>query len=218
MSLEILRNQYYSEIQKAFEASKEFILNQLYMHFAYWISYEEKVEITHDYDPEYDCSGSARHLYEKFNLNDYKTVEDFCENEYTGGSTASFESGCGLYWDTYSHEVHNILSEHSGNIINNISQMFYNNHCDQISQLLITDNEFVKYSKEYKINFKCLTNVELQYFQDTFEDVWDEAIDYECDFNEIFYKTDAKAAYKEGLNRAVLKKKEEENRSEASCN
>jgi len=70
----------------------------------------EKIEITHDYDPPYDSSGQARHTYNKYKVEDYKIFSDFLE-EYNGISEATYTSSCGLYWKTYKDEIEQILRE-----------------------------------------------------------------------------------------------------------
>lgn len=70
----------------------------------------EKVKITHDYDPPYDHSGSKEYTNEKYKVEDYKIFEDFL-NEYNGVSRPSYMSGCGLFWDTYENEIEEFFRE-----------------------------------------------------------------------------------------------------------
>lgn len=75
-----------------------------------------KYKITHEFDPEWDCSGKLILCEEKsnFNIEDYGTVWEFFE-EYTGNSEPTFISGFGMhhetYDDVYSHWVEKELED-----------------------------------------------------------------------------------------------------------
>lgn len=61
-------------------------------------------------DCEYDSSGSINDTREAFAATDYETIKDFSE-EYNGKSTPSYESGCGIYYDTYDTELDNLIKD-----------------------------------------------------------------------------------------------------------
>ena len=71
-------------------------------------SYEE---MTHAGDPEWDCSGSLSRQYispEDYLVKvceEYPTLGSWAEQTYTGNSTATYMSGCGLNYETYSSEI-----------------------------------------------------------------------------------------------------------------
>jgi hypothetical protein len=73
--------------------------------FAYIILNNEKYIVDNSLDPTWDHSGRVVSADESFDLNDYETFGDFIENEYTGDSTASVNSGCGLYHTTYDESL-----------------------------------------------------------------------------------------------------------------
>lgn len=79
--------------------------------FAYIILNNEKYIVDHSLDPTWDHSGRLLRAEESFDLNDYVTFGDFIETEYTGDSTASFTSGCGLYHTTYDEPLEYLTNE-----------------------------------------------------------------------------------------------------------
>ena len=86
------------------QKDKEAIVDKAYRKIIKNFYTQDKIEITHDYDPPFDCSGQAYRTHEYYRLMDYQTFEDFLE-EYNGASQASYMSGCGLFWRTYSDEI-----------------------------------------------------------------------------------------------------------------
>lgn len=78
--------------------------------FASAILYETKHEVDHSYDPSWDRSGNAFNTHEEFNVGDYDTFEDFLR-ECNGNTTASFESGHGLFHDDYEDEFQQLIFE-----------------------------------------------------------------------------------------------------------
>lgn len=71
--------------------------------FATWVLNEKRHMLTHEYDPPWDSSGLTETMQVSSHrlLDLYDTLMSWLENEYTGQSTATFSSGCGLYWETY---------------------------------------------------------------------------------------------------------------------
>lgn len=66
---------------------------------------EKQVRIIHDFDPPWDQSGTAIRTSEPFDIESYTDLESFVETEYTGNSTPSFVSGCGLFHDSFADEL-----------------------------------------------------------------------------------------------------------------
>ena len=71
---------------------------------AEWLSYQmlfsTRMRVDHADDPPWDCSGRAVDTGKPYDPAAYPLLVDFLA-EYTGASTASFESGCGLWWNTH---------------------------------------------------------------------------------------------------------------------
>jgi len=81
--------------------------------FVRWVIGGESVEIRHDGDPRWDHSGQT-YRYRKdplVLLTRYHTLREWFETEYTGNSTASFESGKGLNWDTYDKDIESSIDD-----------------------------------------------------------------------------------------------------------
>lgn len=75
--------------------------------FARWVMDGVDRVFTHDYDPPWDHSGSLRSVITDSLtlLTRHASLSDWAENEYTGYSEATFESGIGLSWITYYEEI-----------------------------------------------------------------------------------------------------------------
>ena len=101
------------------QKDKEAIVDKAYRKIIKNFYTQDKVEITHDYDPAYDCSGQAYNTRKFYKLMDYEIFEDFLD-EYTGSSRASYMSGCGLFWRTYSNEVEDEIRDEHYNYCKNI--------------------------------------------------------------------------------------------------
>ena len=101
------------------QKDKEAIVDKAYRKIIKNFYTQDKVEIAHDYDPPYDCSGQAYNTHKSYKLMDYEIFEDFLD-EYTGSSRASYMSGCGLFWRTYSNEVEDEIRDEHYNYCKNI--------------------------------------------------------------------------------------------------
>ena len=77
---------------------------------AYTLLFETKHKISHSADPPWDHSGSAWDTGQPYKLADYESLGAFLE-EYTGESTATFESRRGLSWSTFSDELDAMATE-----------------------------------------------------------------------------------------------------------
>ena len=82
---------------------------------AVWISKifltETQTDITHDYDPPWDSSGTIYDTEKPFNADDYTNLFSFTENEFNGDSHPSFESGMGIFHDCYSDELNSLTDD-----------------------------------------------------------------------------------------------------------
>ncbi len=77
--------------------------------FARIINEKKRYDITFEQDPAWDHSGNL-FCCGNFDIKNYYTLENFVE-EYTGSSTPSYESGCGLYHNTYDFDFHDMIEE-----------------------------------------------------------------------------------------------------------
>ena len=79
--------------------------------FARWVLHGKTYDLKHDQDPSWDCSGRLIESFSDFStrLAKYKTLGEWMEDCYVGTSTASHQSGCGLYWDTFSEEIQDAI-------------------------------------------------------------------------------------------------------------
>jgi len=75
--------------------------------FANWVLDGKKREITHDYDPPWDGSGTVltRKMGEGALLYWYRTLGEWMEEELTGNQTATFLSGCGLAAENFERRI-----------------------------------------------------------------------------------------------------------------
>ena len=76
--------------------------------FTEWLLKGKLVEISHDYDPPWDSSGIKEQR--QINSDDYEeamqgTLAGWMDSCYSGNTTASYMSGCGLWHDTYYTEL-----------------------------------------------------------------------------------------------------------------
>jgi hypothetical protein len=78
--------------------------------FATTILYCKRYSESHRGDPSWDCSGSVP-IQGEFHLEDYAKLADFLP-EFTGNSTATYISGCGMAHDTYEESLKNLVVEH----------------------------------------------------------------------------------------------------------
>jgi hypothetical protein len=82
--------------------------------------------ISHDYDPPWDCSGTL--IKEKIGenctflylLKKYGTLGEWTKNTYTGATIATGVSGCGFNHETYEDEVMQIIEDTLYNVISDI--------------------------------------------------------------------------------------------------
>jgi hypothetical protein len=72
--------------------------------FVRWVLRGQWSEITHDADPSWDSSGMLRRTPADplVLLTRYDILMEWMDNTPSGHSTATYESGCGLHWETYS--------------------------------------------------------------------------------------------------------------------
>lgn len=61
-------------------------------------------EVSHDFDPSWDCSGHLFRTKEKLSISSTKTLEEISDM-YNGNTTASYLSGCGLFHDRFIQDV-----------------------------------------------------------------------------------------------------------------
>lgn len=75
--------------------------------FVRWVLDGTAIEIVHDNDPPWDCSGSARAyaVDPLMLLVRHTTLGAWMTEEYTGQSKASYESGMGLFWENYEDDL-----------------------------------------------------------------------------------------------------------------
>lgn len=82
---------------------------------AEWVAYiiieDIKLDVSHDWDPSWDFSGRLVEDEEGYNLDDYQSLYDFTDDSYNGGSRATYVSGHGLRYNTYSDELEEITDE-----------------------------------------------------------------------------------------------------------
>ena len=88
---------------------------------------------THDDDPPWDHSGSIRNKQADpmILLTRHTSLKDWAETEYTGNSTASYESGYGLYWDTFDKEITSLIEEKLYDLAREHSRPYLNVDDDQ---------------------------------------------------------------------------------------
>jgi hypothetical protein len=81
--------------------------------FVRWVLSGVRPEITHDYDPPWDHSGQVRkRRADPLTLRIlYSTLAEWLEEECTGQSRATYDSGYGLYWLTYGDELEEHIRE-----------------------------------------------------------------------------------------------------------
>jgi hypothetical protein len=77
------------------------------------ILYGSRRSLSHEGDPEWDCSGSlvAHPEGPEFSLKDYTKLGDFLD-EYTGESMPNLISGCGTHHLTYKDQVDSLFSDY----------------------------------------------------------------------------------------------------------
>ncbi len=137
----------------------------------------EKIEITHDYDPPYDSSGQVIHTNNKYKVEDYRLFSDFLE-EYNGVSEATFISGCGLYWQTYKGEIEQILREEN---YDNCRQIIAKELNTDIDSELVQDY-YDEYDNEIHDDFVFLVEYDLidlleEMKEDSFKNILSKYID-----------------------------------------
>lgn len=91
-----------------YEKEKNNIIEELNTEIAYMYLFNEKYELSHAFDPPWDCSGQVFLTGKKFMEKDYDTVYDFLQ-ELNGQQKASYVSGCGLYAETLENDVNEII-------------------------------------------------------------------------------------------------------------
>lgn len=85
-----------TNLKEMVSQKKEAFFQEIFDEATYLFMYEEKQTISHDFDPDWDCSGVVVDSSKKHKLDDYKTFEDFAEAVFTGETNATYVSGCGL--------------------------------------------------------------------------------------------------------------------------
>lgn len=103
------------EFKSKFQDNKNMLLNRIYEEIAYLIEYHEKYELSHDFDPPYDCSGHLVRTKTSYNVNDYKNVSEFLE-EYNDSQYATYTSGCGLMPVTHYENVESVIIDYTNEI------------------------------------------------------------------------------------------------------
>ncbi|KAB8127096.1 hypothetical protein F9U64_18555 [Gracilibacillus oryzae] len=82
---------------------------------AVWISKillaDTKNDITFEFDPQWDRSGTIYKTEKQFNIDDYSTLDSFITNEYNGSSRPSYLSGMGTFHDYYLSELDELTDE-----------------------------------------------------------------------------------------------------------
>jgi hypothetical protein len=75
--------------------------------FSAWVLDGKTYEIDYSGDPPWDSSGRLveQESSEAERLHKYKTLGQWMEDCYTGQTTASYVSGCGLFHDSYSKQI-----------------------------------------------------------------------------------------------------------------
>lgn len=75
--------------------------------FVRWVMDGIDRVLTHDYDPAWDHSGSLREIKTdpRMLLIRHELLSDWANNEFTGYSEATYDSGYGLHWTTYEADI-----------------------------------------------------------------------------------------------------------------
>lgn len=107
-------------------------INPLPIHYEWENGYE---------DNPYDHSGI---LVEKGIVSTNQTVAEFLENEYTGNRIASYESGCGWYYDTYGEDLSYDTIDIAGDIMRTAIRTCIENEFS----VALNDDEFMEISDE----------------------------------------------------------------------
>ncbi|MDF2653474.1 MAG: hypothetical protein K0Q73_9279 [Paenibacillus sp.] len=98
------------QIRERIEDKLHLLIDKLAVDLAKDFMFSPNYIVTHEYDPSLDCSGTLVTLNERFSLKDYTCVGDFLQ-EYTGQSTASYMSGCGIFHAKYEEKYESLISE-----------------------------------------------------------------------------------------------------------
>ncbi len=88
--------------------------------FSRWVLSGNTYDVDYSLDPPWDCSGRIVKTPStpSKRLSKYEGMGQWMEDCLMGESTPSYESGCGLYHDTFSHEVEDrVLSLAEGLLI-----------------------------------------------------------------------------------------------------
>jgi hypothetical protein len=96
------------KLEKILEENMQQFIEQIATWFAHQIMYETKHSVEYYSDPSWDSSGTVLDTNKSFSIDEYLTLADFVENEYTGNTTVSYVSGCGLFHDRYEKELQQI--------------------------------------------------------------------------------------------------------------
>lgn len=107
----------WKNVKKKIEEQFDECKKEIAKFFVDIVDNKKKNKMTYDLDPSYDRSGHVFSTNISYKLRDYKLVNDFLESEYTGNWNASYESGCGKYWDTYSKDFDEFIREFINDII-----------------------------------------------------------------------------------------------------
>ena len=171
---------------------------------AYDILFQTKYQITHDFDPPYDCSGKLITIegQDRFYVKNYNMLGDFFE-EYTGNTTATYWSGCGLSHDTYEKEYEELIRDYIYNSLlpKAVSELC---HCDK--------EEFCKLLKNNDVNIDDIEQTpENLSGEIIFSDIiGDELLGIEDEIIEVIRNMDISFLYKKGKLLAMEIQREEE--------
>jgi hypothetical protein len=94
-----------SKLRQQIAALRDASLADFTQTIAAWVAYlflfETRHTVDHSFDPPWDHSGQIQDTGQPYRAADYDSLDAFLE-EYTGESTATYMSGMGLSWDTFS--------------------------------------------------------------------------------------------------------------------
>ena len=141
-------------IRKACEDNLESYIQEVAEWFCEIILTQNKKYVCHMHDPPWDSSGRIIETDEEYNLEDYDTLSDFVEQEYTGESTPSFMSGCGLFFDNYDEELEDLTNSWIRENFEDVVKELINEENIQLKTWLFELNkEFEKSEYEKPIEF-----------------------------------------------------------------
>lgn len=153
------------ELKKERELDKNNFLLKLAETFAFKILHGDKYELTYDFDPLYDHSGTLLLSKKGFEIEDYETLEDFME-EYTGEAIPTYTSGCGFVYETYEKFFYDYIMDYiSKNLFVKVIKKFMDTRKEELYELLkkykITEFDDTPQSIVFEILFNDLIGNEL---------------------------------------------------------